>query len=242
MVEGPTTSKPKSTVTAPTDASNGDTDEEGFTSTQERLIQEADPERFDRTFRATDKNFRIGGAINSPSPFPLQTLPRLAYVINYNVVYNEDRERWEPQKKSSPEGKTVGGSHYFLGSNQTIPGNDTNTLVQIDSVDVDTLEAVELDNNKVQILEDGTYYVESHALLLAFNGSGDFDVIPKKNDERLIFTQVSMSGDGAPDTGVGRVVEALQGDTISLTVQQDSGSSFNLADGAFASYISIHQV
>jgi len=104
LVEGPTTSKPKSTVSGSTDASNGDTDTEDFTSTQERLIQEADPESLDRTFRANKQHFRIGGAISSPSPFPLQTLPRLAYVINYNVVYNEDRERWEPQKKSDPRG------------------------------------------------------------------------------------------------------------------------------------------
>jgi len=84
---------------------------------QERV---ADPEEFDQTFTAGRGNFNIGGAISSPASFPLQALPRLAYVINYNVVYDEDQDKWVPQKKSEPQDDEneviiIGDGDGFLG-------------------------------------------------------------------------------------------------------------------------------
>jgi hypothetical protein len=87
-----------------TDAEDGDAPDDTDDSTFERLTGEADPERFDRTFLAQSDSFQIGGAVTSPAPFPLQVLPRVAYVINYNVVYDPDRDKWVPQHPFSDEG------------------------------------------------------------------------------------------------------------------------------------------
>jgi hypothetical protein len=87
-----------------TDAEDGDAPDDTDDSTFERLTGEADPERFDRTFLAQSDSFQIGGAVTSPAPFPLQVLPRVAYVINYNVVYDEARDKWVPQHPFSDEG------------------------------------------------------------------------------------------------------------------------------------------
>jgi hypothetical protein len=63
-------------------------------------INAADVDQFDQTYLAQSQNFKIEGEF-SPAPFPLQVLPRVAYTINYNFVYNDSRGRWEPQKKSN---------------------------------------------------------------------------------------------------------------------------------------------
>lgn len=91
-----------------------ETDEEGgeteFVSTSEQITQEADPESFDRTFLAQAEDWKLGGPFSSPAPFPLQVVPRMAYVINYSYVLNEDRDRWEPQKKSNLARGTIAAS------------------------------------------------------------------------------------------------------------------------------------
>jgi len=62
------------------------------------LTTEADPEEFGQTFTSGDANLNIQGAFN-PVAGDLQAIPRVAYVINLNFVYNEERGRWEPKKK-----------------------------------------------------------------------------------------------------------------------------------------------
>jgi hypothetical protein len=102
------------------------------TSLDEFAIQ-SDPERFDRTFRSTGADLDIEGRFD-PAPGVKQVLPRLAYTINFQMVWNEDRERWEPQKKSSL-GVTLKKSKDINPSFDTwfqpLPDNDGLLLVQI---------------------------------------------------------------------------------------------------------------
>jgi len=76
-------------------AVDGDDVEEDRPPTPEDIqVNAADVESFDQTFLAQSQNFKLEGQF-SPAPFPLQVLPRVAYTINYNFIYNEDRGRWE---------------------------------------------------------------------------------------------------------------------------------------------------
>jgi len=80
------------------DEAPAEDDEEADTSVSD-LTTEADPATFDQTFTDDDASLRIDGEFE-PVAGPKQVIPRVAYVLNYNLVYNEARERWEPQKKA----------------------------------------------------------------------------------------------------------------------------------------------
>jgi len=80
------------------DEEPADDDEEADTSVSD-LTTEADPATFDRTFTDTDADLSIEGEFE-PVAGPKQVIPRVAYVLNYNLLYNENRDRWEPQKKA----------------------------------------------------------------------------------------------------------------------------------------------
>jgi hypothetical protein len=67
------------------------------------LTTEADPHQFNTTFTAGDAQLNIEGAFD-PVAGSRQVIPRVAYVINYNLVWNEDRQRWEPKKKEADVG------------------------------------------------------------------------------------------------------------------------------------------
>jgi hypothetical protein len=84
-------------ATEATDEPTDESEEEPPTSIED-LTQETDPSRFDRTFLSSAADLDIEGQFD-PVAGPKQVLPRMAYVINLNYVYNENRERWEPKKK-----------------------------------------------------------------------------------------------------------------------------------------------
>lgn len=67
-------------------------------SPEDIQVSAADVGTFDETYLAESQNFGIKGEF-APAPYPLQVLPRVAYTINYNFVWDDDRERWVPKKK-----------------------------------------------------------------------------------------------------------------------------------------------
>jgi len=71
------------------------------------LINPADAQQFDQTFSDADANLNIEGAFD-PVAGDKQVIPRIAYVLNFNLLYNEQQERWEPQR-SSDTGNSIGG-------------------------------------------------------------------------------------------------------------------------------------
>jgi len=71
------------------------------------LINPADAQQFDQTFSDADANLNIEGAFD-PVAGPKQVIPRVAYVLNFNLLYNEQQGRWEPQR-SSDTGNSIGG-------------------------------------------------------------------------------------------------------------------------------------
>lgn len=77
-------------------------EEEDTGTSVDDLTAEADPETFDQTFQDGDANLRIEGEFE-PTAGSKQVIPRIAYVLNYNLVYNEERDRWEGQKKAGTE-------------------------------------------------------------------------------------------------------------------------------------------
>ena len=84
------------------------------------LTQEADPQQFDQTFLDEDTNLTIQGGFD-PVAGTKQVIPRIAYTINYNFVWNPDRERWEPD-----EGNDGGGPvSLVLATTGAVAPNET---------------------------------------------------------------------------------------------------------------------
>jgi hypothetical protein len=80
------------------------------------LINPADAGQFDQTFSDADANLNIEGAFD-PVAGDKQVIPRVAYVLNFNLLYNEAQERWEPQRSGDTGNSTGGiGSSIALSS------------------------------------------------------------------------------------------------------------------------------
>jgi hypothetical protein len=109
----------------PDEEPDGDDDQDAGTlpTSLDDLTTEADPQQFDTTFIAGDARLNIEGAFD-PVAGSRQVIPRIAYVINYNMVWNPDRQRWEPKKKEADvgAGTTIDG---FEDADLSEYGGDT---------------------------------------------------------------------------------------------------------------------
>lgn len=91
-------------------------DPTGETSIED-LTSEADVEAFDRTFTAGDANLTLQGAFD-PVAGQKQVLPRVAYTINYNFIWNPDKGRWEPDTGNPGRGfEVLDSGRVTVGSN-----------------------------------------------------------------------------------------------------------------------------
>jgi len=91
------------------------------------LINPADAQQFDQTFSDADANLNIEGAFD-PVAGPKQVIPRVAYVLNFNLLYNEQQERWEPQRSGDTGNSGSGGLGDPVATGQvTVAGNSTAT-------------------------------------------------------------------------------------------------------------------
>lgn len=88
------------------------------TGTVDEFTASADPEVFDQTYLAFGDNWRIDEPTPSPAPFPLQVIPRMAYVISYQMIYDEGLDQWVPQKKTLDVG---GFGQIVAQENLTVP-------------------------------------------------------------------------------------------------------------------------
>jgi len=210
----------------------GETEEGDETDDQQEtslvdLQAPADPQTFDRTFLAQKENFRIEGNF-SPAPFPLQVLPRVAYTINYQMVYNENQDRWEPQKKSEGGGSSfVGTRTAFKASNALADGqvHDIRLYLAVfaEGITVDTTA------NEIIVEEDGLYqlsaqirltdYPEDGKVVPILSAAGSQTVTKTKNLPRN-----QLNGAGVT-IGLQGSAELVAGDAIEAQI-------FNSTDGS----------
>jgi hypothetical protein len=125
------------------------------------LINPADAQQFDQTFSDADANLNIEGAFD-PVAGPKQVIPRVAYVLNFNLLYNEQQGRWEPQRSSdtgnSGAGALSGVSRITQTSSQSVP-NGTPTTLQFDTAESSSIGTVDLSSNSITITESGAYVI-----------------------------------------------------------------------------------
>lgn len=183
------------------------------TTSLDELQSEADAQQFDRTFLARSGDFRIEGQF-SPAPFPLQVIPRVAYTINYNMVYNEERDRWEPDT-----GNDSGGGHVRLFDDgaPTYSGGQTTQVTFVDAEASAPFEASPGDD-AITVPEDGDYILAAGIILGNAVDEQGINVQIRRNGTQLFEGGNAEEADGDIAGNPGGVVALDEGDSITLTV------------------------
>jgi hypothetical protein len=85
-----------STTETPADEEGTDEDQADTADTSlDDLVSGADPQSFDATFNVTRDDIPVATGSQFPVPRPWQGIPRLAFVVNLNYVWNAEAEEWE---------------------------------------------------------------------------------------------------------------------------------------------------
>lgn len=232
-----------------TDDESDESDDEGTpaqipsTSIQD-LINPADAQQFDQTFSDADANLSIEGAFD-PVAGPKQVIPRIAYVLNFNLVYNEAQERWEPdtgnESSGSGSGTTAASSlRADQGGFQNIPGDDSRTTVRMDTIAADELGTVSPQNNSITIESDGVYTVLAHTRFDNDPPPGDYDMRVTSNGLTVALDDGFPNSRQTLTLQIGQVEPFSANDVLKLTVEQDSGSSADLDQSRILTHLSVH--
>jgi hypothetical protein len=232
---------------APDEGPDEDDDQDAGTlpTSLDDLTTEADPQQFDRTFTAGGAPLRIQGAFD-PVAGNKQVIPRVAYVLNYNLIYNESRDRWEPQKKSDVGGVT-GAARAFQasGTNQSVPAAAT-TTVDLTASSFDSLDAVDLSNDEIVAPADGTFLLAGLLTYLISGSGAEYDLNLEVNG-----STVAAARQAAPDTSqqiadlsaeATDVRTLSEGDAVSMTTDQDSGGTVSLNSGPDSVFLAVVQL
>jgi len=180
------------------------------------LINPADAQQFDQTFSDADANLNIEGAFD-PVAGPKQVIPRIAYVLNFNLVYNEQQERWEPDTGNESGSADVAVSVLEQTSNQSFATNGTFDPIQYQQTGVDTLGAANVSADQIDISEAGTYRLTLAQKLFNHDAGCDIDLKVRVNGADVL----AFDGQGRQNASAGgqslhvsKPVELAAGDTV----------------------------
>jgi len=184
------------------------------------LINPADAQQFDQTFSDADANLNIEGAFD-PVAGPKQVIPRVAYVLNFNLLYNEQQERWEPQRSgdtgNSGAGALSGVSRITQTSSQSVP-NSTRTTLQFDTAESSSIGTVDLSSNSITATESGAH------LLTA--GSG-YSTLPV---DEIANTIIDVSGTSLANGSSSAAASSQNAfSTVAITAELDAGDTVTVA-------------
>jgi len=208
------------------------------------LTTEADPQQFDQTFTAGDADLTIQGRYD-PVAGSRQVIPRVAYVINYNLVYNPDRDRWEPDEGNDGGGGASNSTLVFLATDQSIPDSDTSTPVAFDATQFDELDAADLANNGIEIPTTGTYLLTAAVVYTNIDTGDDLDSVialsgPNITVHQTIAGKTSTARqEAASMTGV---AQASAGETVTVTASSNGGTGATLSGSRSDTYLSVTQL
>jgi len=199
------------------------------------LTSEADPQQFDRTFLAGDADLTIQGRFD-PVAGNRQVIPRVAYVINYNMVYNESRDRWEPKKKDRFQ---VRG---FRTTSQTIPANTSDPLT-VQSTRGRDNDRVPTPTTSIPVPRDGQYIIAASVVLKSVPDDGDVNTFITLNGEFLVEGgNADSTSSGDLGGGAATVADLAAGDALGILISNNTGSSIETVPNSHASTLAVGQL
>jgi hypothetical protein len=191
------------------------------------LTTEADPQQFDQTFIAGDAGLTIQGRFD-PVAGNRQVIPRVAYVISYNLVYNAARDRWEPDEGNDTAGGEGARMVYSAGASQSIPGN-TNETADFDTTTYDTRDEFDSASSAVTVAEDGLYLLLPTATLVPMEDMETVRCYAEVNGDRKTRGENEVStpasATNAATTAGGTVAQLTAGDDVTMTITNGGAGS-----------------
>lgn len=201
--------------------------------TAEQITSEADPEHFDRTFLGKQENFVLRGDVTSPAPFPLQVIPRVAYTINYNFVWDDSEEAWVPQNPFSGGGGVAGTESFKVAANNQTVGDGGEFIDwSFDDFDDhhDSGNNFNLSTNNYEVPADGIYYFSLNCGFSTFPTGNSVACSIRIRGVDLLSINGHQADDQNPKMTCSTVSELSAGDTIAAFIFQNSGSGQALDD------------
>jgi len=205
------------------------------------LVNPADAQQFDQTFTDADANLDIEGAFD-PTAGDKQVVPRIAFVLNFNLVYNEAQERWEPDTGNEGGGVNAQSSVLEKTADQSLPTNNTFSRITFSQTGANGLDAADLSNNQITIPASGTYLVTASLGYSSYDAGADIDAAVDANGSPILVFQATAN-DGT--AGINRTEKNVKpvalsaGDTITLRAGADNTSSLTADGTATQSFLSV---
>jgi len=229
-----------------TDDESDDADEEESSaqipaSSIQDLVNPADAQQFDQTFSDADANLNIEGAFD-PTAGDKQVIPRIAFVLNFNLVYNEAQERWEPDTGNESGGVNAQSSVLEKTSDQSLPTNNVQDTITFQQTGADGLGAASPSNNQISIPATGTYLLTGSVLYDDYDAGADLDARIDANGSRVIGLQATAN-DGSAGVNLTDVstkpVALDSGDTIDMQASADNTSAATVKGDPPLSFLSV---
>jgi hypothetical protein len=225
---------------SPDDGGGGDEDTNGADEPQPStsladLTTEADPQQFDQTFTAGDADLTIQGRFD-PVAGSRQVIPRVAYVLNYNLVYNESRDRWEPKKKDRFQVRA------FRTNTQTIAANSSEAITFQATSGRDS-DRVSTPTSGIQVPRDGQYVIAASVIFDNVPDSGGINCFVNIDGVRT-----AEGANAAPDNtgdlngGSVTVADLTAGATLEIRIGNNTGSSIDIVGDSHTSTLAVGQL
>lgn len=220
-----------------------DADETQETSIAD-VTQTAAPEDFDQTFLSSGAALDIDGQFD-PVPGPKQVIPRVGYTINFNFVYNEARDRWEPDTGNGNPGAAGTKAFQTAGTGQSLNGKNV-TEVTLNATAYDTRNEANLSNNEIVVSEDGLYYVGVRVGMVDLNDGDNPTANGEVNGTPEVFEDDTVSKPGVnqkdPTVVSSDILQLSAGDSVSVSAGEDITGGHSLAGGDNLTALTVVQV
>jgi len=226
------------------DSDDSDTPAQLPPSSIQDLVNPADAEEFDQTFTDADAALDIEGDFD-PVAGDKQVIPRIAYVLNFNLVYNESEERWEPDTGNESGGGALQSTTLEKTTDQTLPGNNNPQKLTFQQTATDSLGAADLGNNQVSVPTSGEYLITGTVTFINFDTGADLDHRIRVNStvataSNATATQTSRS------TGLSRtatkVIALNAGDAVTHTAAANNTNNATVLGKADNNHLSVVQL
>lgn len=208
------------------------------------LVNPADAQQFDQTFSDADANLNIEGAFD-PTAGDKQVIPRIAFVLNFNLVYNEQQERWEPDTGNESGGGALQSTTLVKTTTQSIPTNNTFAQLTFQQADVDSLDGADTSNNQITVPATGEYLISAGVGFTNFDPGADLDVQVRASGENVISfenTASTASNINGLNRSISKVTALTAGDALTMRAAGSNTASAAVEGFPSTSYLSAVQL
>jgi len=172
-------------------------------------------------------------------------IPRIAFVLNFNLVYNEAQERWEPDTGNESGGGALQSTTLEKTTDQTLPGNNVQQTITFQQTATDSLAGADLSNNQITVPATGEYLLTATIAYLSFDPSADLDARITGNGSPVTIasaTAPSTSNASGLSSTMTKVDALSAGDTVGLSAAADRTNNATALGGPDFTHLSVTQL